>query len=91
MKNKQLFSVILLLTLLVGCSNTEKSDTIMKSDDFEIEVRIVQLEKESMTVINDLSKEMIKNIVQVNFLAKETEKLLNFILKILLRNLKLVN
>ncbi|MCM3409856.1 DUF3221 domain-containing protein [Metabacillus litoralis] len=81
MKNKPLFSVILLLTLLVGCSNTEKSDTIMKSDDFEIEGRIVQLEKESMTVINDLSKEMIKKYSASELLSKRNGKAVKFYFK----------
>jgi len=53
----------------------------MKSDDFEIEGRIVQLEKESMTVINDVSKEMIKKYSASELLSKRNGKAVRFYFK----------
>jgi len=53
----------------------------MKSDNYEIEGRIVHLEKERMTVISAVSKEMIEKYSSSELINKRNGKAVRFYIK----------
>ncbi|WP_078410769.1 DUF3221 domain-containing protein [Priestia abyssalis] len=89
MKRFYSFLFVLFLLVLTGCQNelTENimtggtKDTVDKSDNYEIQGRIVQVENSSMTVVNAVSKEMIKKYNTNEILSKRHGKAVIFSFK----------